>query len=308
MGSAWTNDELLFLVIPTGATSGARIAINVDQSGAILVYNAAGQLFESIAAAGGTDPFGNTYGAGFIVGVPDHPQVVITTGGDGRSGLIFFPTGSTHIHNSGALQAFQQNGSGTASYDQLQIIGPQDSVQLDNIISTWLSSSNDGTQQAQLQEYYSDPSGTLHLYRIVDFAGQIINAATITGVHPGTGTTRANAAVAETWQTPALGTGWATGDQAAGYWPLQYRMQPDGSVWLFGEIHSTSATPAATLFTLGTGYFSTVNLTKVPIVQNVTTTSSANEAVISLAGAVTLNAAVTATATSIVFDCLIRVS
>lgn len=254
MGTAWTNLIQTFLVIPTGATTGARIAINVDNSGAIVIYNASNQLFESIAAMGGTDPFGNSYGAGFTVGVPDNPQVVITTAADGKSGLIFFPTGSTHIHNSGALQAFQQNGTGAASWDQLQIVGPQDNVQLDSIITAWLSSSNDGTQEAQFQMYYSDSLSNLHLYELMDFAGLVINAGNITAVQPGTGTSRTNAAVPESWHNAVLGAGFITNiaDQVP-----RYRFEPiaGGQVRLDGVVYTSAATAAgAAMLTLPVGY------------------------------------------------------
>lgn len=255
MGTAWTNLIQTFLVIPTGATTGARIAINVDNSGAILVYNASNQLFESIAAMGGTDPFGNSYGVGITVGVPDHPQIELTVASDGESALVVFPTGSTHIHNSAALQAFEQNGTGAGAWDQLQVLGPQDNVQLDEVITTWLSSSNDGTSQtAQLQQYYSDPTGSLHLYQVMDFAGFVINAGQITAVQPGTGGSRAVPAVPESWHNAVLGAGFTTGvgDQVP-----RYRFEPiaGGQVRLDGVVYTSAATAAnAAMFTLPAGY------------------------------------------------------
>lgn len=60
----WTNDQTDVLVLPTGATSGARIVIN-GITDAILVYDSAGDLVEAISPNGGTDQFGNVYDAGF---------------------------------------------------------------------------------------------------------------------------------------------------------------------------------------------------------------------------------------------------
>lgn len=254
MGRAWTNDIQTFLIIPTGATTGARIAINEANSGAILVYNSLGQLFEAIAAMAGTDAYGNSFGQGFTVGVPNFPQVVITVASDGKSGLIFFPTGSTHIHNSGGIQAFMQ-GTGAAAYDQLQILWPQDNVQLDSIVTAGVSSSNDGTtQQAQLLEYYSDTGGTLHLYRTLGPGGMTIYAGTITAVQPGTGT-RATPAAAESWHTATITSALWTSTGVAQ--PARYRFMPDGTVMLDGELLTTGAGPwpaNATIFSLPTGY------------------------------------------------------
>jgi hypothetical protein len=68
MSNGWSNDFITFLVIPTGATTGARITINVDQDGAILVYDENGVLIGSWSGSAGTDPSTHTaYPAGFSV-------------------------------------------------------------------------------------------------------------------------------------------------------------------------------------------------------------------------------------------------
>lgn len=302
MGRAWTNDFQTFLIIPTGATSGARIAINEANSGAILVYNAAGQLFEAIASMAGTDPYGYSYPAGFSVGVPGNPQVVITVAADGKSGLIYWPTGSTHIHNSGGMQAFMQ-GTGTAAYDELQILWPQDNVIGDAVITAGLSSSNDGTtQQAQLQEYYSDPSAVLHLYRTVSYNGCIIAAGNITAVKPGTGLARNNVAVAETWHTAALQTGFATGgsDQAP-----RFRYEPiaGGQVRLDGTVYTNAATAAnALMFTLDPGYRPTTRKRFTGVNSVSGNTLGATLVNVATTGAVTLGPAASATGQQIVLD------
>jgi hypothetical protein len=254
VGTAWTNLIQTFLVIPTGATTGARITINVDQDGAILVYNAAGQLFESIAAEAGEDQFGNPFPAGFTVGVPGSPQVEITIATDGKSGVIFFPTDNPDISNPSFIQGFQE-GTGTSSHDQLQIVSALDSTQLDRCLTAWLSSSTDGTSQSpQIQEYYLDPLGNFHQYYTLGLAGASIAAGSVTAVQPGTGTSRANVAVPETWHTAALGAGFTTNvaDQVP-----RYRFEPiaGGQVRLDGVVYTSAATAAgATMLTLPLGY------------------------------------------------------
>jgi hypothetical protein len=254
MGNAWTNQNITFLVIPTGATTGARITINVADDGAILVYNTAGQLFESIASAAGTDTFGNAYPEGFAVGVPDNPQVVITVAADGKSGLVIFPTGSTHMADSAALQAFQQGGTGAGSYDLLQILSAKDNTELDSVVMTWQSSSNDGTTNAQFQAYYSDPLGTLHLYMMLGFAGLTIEAGAITAVQPGTGTSRAVPAVAETWHPLAglYANGWSDfgGTEQVG----RYQKDATGRVWLDGDLAPGTYVTLTTICILPVGY------------------------------------------------------
>jgi hypothetical protein len=68
MSNGWADDFITFLVIPTGATTGARITINVDQNGAILVYDENGVLIGAWSGSAGTDPSTHTaYPAGFSV-------------------------------------------------------------------------------------------------------------------------------------------------------------------------------------------------------------------------------------------------
>lgn len=215
-----------------------------------------GDLLLSIAADAGTDPYNNSYPQGFSFGFSGSAQVVIGT--LGGSPLMYFPTGNADTHNSAAIQTITQ-GSGTGEYDQIQVLGAQSTAQNDSVLTTWLGSSEDGTQQPQIQEYYHDPSGTYHLYRLLTFAG---NASTgsVTAVEPGTGTSRANAAVPEVWHVvgtagnPAFGTGFTSGgtDQIP-----RFRMEgtAGGVCRLDGVLYSSAATAAgATGFTLPVGY------------------------------------------------------
>lgn len=59
--SGWSNDQLTELTIPQGATTGARITINENNDGAILVYNSAGRLTAAISSNGGTADDGTVY-------------------------------------------------------------------------------------------------------------------------------------------------------------------------------------------------------------------------------------------------------
>ena len=60
-----------------------------------------------------------------------------------------------------------------------------------------------------------------------------------------------------TWQTPTLGSNWAAGSAGVGtsYQGLRYRKDDLGDTLIItGAVHSTSASPAGTIFTLPTGY------------------------------------------------------
>lgn len=216
-----------------------------------------GDLLLSIVPSAGTDPYGNTYAQGITVGYGGGPQVVIgLTGGEP---LIYFPTGAAGITNASAIQTIRQNGSGVSGYDQIQILGAENTAQNDSVLSTWLASSTDGTQQPQIQDLYHDPAGTYHLYRLLDFSGNF-TTGTNTAVEPGTGTSRANPAVAETWHVvgttgnPAFGAGFTSGgtDQIP-----RFRLEgtAGGVCRLDGTLYSSAATAAgATGFTLPVGY------------------------------------------------------
>lgn len=253
MGNGWSSQYLAVLILPGGATSGARLVLDGIRD-AILEYNAANQLVGSWAASGGNDGLGNDYDQGFTIGVPNGPQVIIQLAGDGHSGLIFFPTGNTGIDVPAAMQAFQQNGTGAASYDQIQLFGAQNSAQLDSVVTTWLSSSTDGTQDPMIQEFYHDPSGTFHLMRATSYRGAATTGA-VTGVQPGTGISRAAPAVAESWHTAVLTTAFTTNvqDQAP-----RYTLEGigGGRCRLDGVAYTTAAIAGVgqEIFTVGAAY------------------------------------------------------
>lgn len=232
------------------------VVVGTPYSG-IFFYDPAigpGELLLSIAADAGTDPYNNSYPQGFAFGFAGSSQVVIgTTGGEP---LLYFLTGAAGITNDSAIQTIRQNGMGASGYDQIQVLSAKNTAQNDLVISAWLASSTDGTQDPQIQDYYQDPSAVLHLYRTLSFRGCVIEAGAITAVEPGTGTSRANPAVAETWHLAALGSGWAD----LGRVPLQYRVTPDGMLEIVGNPVTTTTTPALVIFTLPAGWRPSISM------------------------------------------------
>lgn len=212
-----------------------------------------GNLIVSLVPAAGTDPYGNTYAQGLTIGAPGGDQVVI--GLTGGQPLIYFPTGASGITNASAIQTIRQNGTGAAGYDQIQLLGAENSTQNDSVLSTWLASSTDGTQDPQIQDYYHDPAGAFHLYRLLSYRGDVIEAGAITAVDPTTGTARSNAAKAETWHAATgISALWTTTGTAQ---PARYRLMPDGTALLDGELITTGAGPwpaNASMFSVPVGY------------------------------------------------------
>lgn len=216
---------------------------------------AAGNLITSLAGFSGTDAFGNAYPQGLSIHESGKSIVAGLTGG---APLLYFVSGLLAISNGAAFQDIVL-GSGTAQFDLLQLIGAEDSTQLDLMLSTWSSSSADGTNKAQATTQYKDPSGGFHTYAAADYTGFHVNAGSMVAVDPTTGTARATPAAAESWHNATITSALWTVTGAAT--PARYRLEPQGSgggcVRLSGEVITTGAGPwpaNGTIFTLPSGY------------------------------------------------------
>jgi hypothetical protein len=69
-----------------------------------------------------------------------------------------------------------------------------------------------------------------------------------------------NLPLQSSWTTPTPGSGWAVGPVSGTVQPIRYRLVgPSGTlnnaVEIVGALHTTSGTPAATVWTMPTGYF-----------------------------------------------------
>lgn len=82
MSGSWSNTFQTIIVLPTGATSGARVIID-GTNDRILVYDQNGALVESVAASAGADDAGNAYVQGFGSYAPDAARAYtqLTNGG-----------------------------------------------------------------------------------------------------------------------------------------------------------------------------------------------------------------------------------
>jgi hypothetical protein len=138
------------------------LVIQGTGTAALLIYQgapAAGNLIGSWASAPGTDPYGNSYGAGLVVGV-DGPQVSVMTPPAGA--VLAFPTGEADETATGQLAASVINAGAANQYLQLLLTGPAGTGNNGNNFTISLNSdTDDGTGEAELCIY--DLAGVTYL-------------------------------------------------------------------------------------------------------------------------------------------------
>ena len=288
--------------ITVGTIGGMRIVVDGTRD-ALLFYDSNNNLVASFAPSGGTDSGNTAYPTGLKVGKSGNPGVVV--GYNGNTGLIYFPSTVANLALSAKLQDNQQ-GNGGGQVDFLTVGSAVDQTQNDGAYMNLFASSADGTQTAHATLSYQDPTGGVHSYVQSTAAGGLFTGVA-TGLHPGT-YNRGNPAVAETWQNPSFGSGWATGTVAGGVRSLHYRLDADGYGFIVGAFHSFTATPAATIFTLPSGYFDPTDSQPIPVLVNNAGTMSINGLLISSAGAVSLVNNLTAANIDIWVDARYRVN
>lgn len=227
------------LVIPTGATTGERIEINVGNSGLINIYNSSNQLTASIGGPNGTilalnntdnvfvELFdGLVYMGQIVGGVPDTTNAATIGAISGDAGALFLQSG---------LDPTAPN----QTFDQAQL----------TLIS---GANNQKTGSATTPiAVFADNNGSSEMD--IYLTGSAINS-------------RAGA-----WQQPILGAGWATSAIRTGE-PLQYRLDVENNVVFSGSLNTTSATPANPIFNAvtqsGTDYAPVHNQTYLGLHQN----------------------------------------
>jgi hypothetical protein len=191
----------------------ARLVIVYGANGAILVYSgtpALGNLVGSWAAAAGTDPFGNPYGAGITVGSPSSStpqiQLIPAAGGPSTPAVLQFTLSPlSFFGNQPNIQAFSPSSTGQLiiSGPGLAQVGFKDFVQ--EVYSTYA-----GIVPAAMQVNYVHIDGiTLSTYVNVTCSGVTIPAGSINAVDPTTGTA-ATPAIAEGWHAITLDANWST--------------------------------------------------------------------------------------------------
>jgi hypothetical protein len=283
-----------------GTFFGTNFIIN---SSGIFIYSgtpAAGNLILSLAGAAGVDSFGNTYSQGLTAGASGTAEKVVV-GISGGAPLIYFLSAIGTALNNAALM-LNISGAGTAAHDDLVIKSSQDNAHQSYVAINLNGNSNDGvTQLSSLAEAYVDAGGTPHFYRTMDFSGSD-NTGFLVGVQPGTGTSDANVAVAETWHLAALGAGFTTGgaDQAP-----RYRLEGIGGgvVRIDGTVYTSAAVlSGATMFTLPAGYRPTIRRRFAGVSNASGITLDGSTVVVATTGIVSIGVAANAAAQQICLD------
>ena len=262
--------------------------IQIDpQKSALYLYGGtpvSGNLLVSLATAAGTDRVGNAYQQGLTLGSATGGEIVVTPAGaaTGESEIDLYPPSSAGTWTPGYLLGGFAAGSVYTVLDS-----PKQST---------------ATHTARIQLFGGMVGADLS--QIVAEADSItLGSLTSPLVSVANAVTKAGAV----WQNVAhgtltLGTGWADNAAAGGVQTIQYRLDGQDRLLIDGTIHSTSATPAGTLFTLAAGFLPKL-AQRVAVVTRVGGVNTVNQLGISSAtGAVTLGTAITATGVDVNFS------
>lgn len=221
------------LVLPSNATSGARIVLD-GTTNAILMYSAANNLIESISATAGVDSAGNHYPAGYC------------QFGDVTTNIPF-----VNILNGVVYQGILANRSSNVDYTHVMLTAA-DSPTSAEFNSPWTAGNN------AVQFLYTAGTGSTVGTNAPSFqmqtrgAGNFPLDAVILGALRGGDVTNGPA----TWQTPAYNPNWA--DSSAfngqlGQAVLRFRKGNEDNVRIYG-CAVASAGAGAVPFVLPVGW------------------------------------------------------
>lgn len=221
---------------------------------------AAGNLIGSITSASGVDTFGNSYSRGYTQ--YDNTALLFINIDRGLISLGTIVAGVPDIFNAGQIQI---DASGS-----LFVSGARTAAHPSLLISTLAS----GTSQTQPGNT-AGPIFLLNSDAGSYVTGQIQGAWEWRGSSPG-------------WNVPALGAGWASGPNSGNTQALQWRVDVEDNLILQGAIHTTSATPAGTIFTLPAGIANTTRAHRTGVIQNTGTVISTLMCTVNTTGIVTV--------------------
>ncbi|HET7641154.1 MAG TPA: hypothetical protein VFK47_20765 [Ktedonobacteraceae bacterium] len=216
--------------LTVGSATGSHFKMDPSTS-KFDVFNSSNQLVIDFNGATGVQTILNNVDTTFsqINSSTSVPGVVggITFGGISAAGSL--PTAS---------QIAQAGGIGPAPTLGLNILSPTSTGTRDHNAQINLfpgvNSGVTGTTNAATVQVRSI-NGTGNCATDLEVQGSIIRLDASTGFPV-------------TWQTPSMGTGWATGSGIGGsYPPLQWRLDAENNVHLFGVFHATSTTPGSVI-------------------------------------------------------------
>lgn len=282
-GSAWTNQIQNTVIVagPTGTITGFFVYSGTPGPGNPPVG--------SWTIPGTTkDPFGNTISDSLVIGQQGNGQVRIVPG---NPSFITFPV-------TGTWQTLPVITAVSSSSASLNIEGGSDTTGKDFVFMQ-LNSGIAGSG-AQWFAVYHDGNGGNNTQIEGTFAGlQLPVVASMSAVAPGTGTSTTNPAGVESWHTATItGAGFSAGTPAP-----SYKLYPDDTVSVGGQVSVTSGTTSGTIFTLPAAYRpSTTKKFALTFSAGTPATAGNCQATISSSGTVQLSAGPTGSAYSINLD------
>jgi hypothetical protein len=277
-----------------GTFSGNDFIINSD---GIFQYSgtpATGNLVGSWAPAAGTDPFGNAFPQGISIKDSSIDTTFLLDGATGAL-TVLDNTLNTFVQMNGTLKGIslgQIDGPGqlptNANLDDAAFVYAQpNTLGLTGAQSTASPSSATLTMDAGTA---STGTGNANCPAINIQTSD--NTSDVDIFVPGSiiKTDRTNSYSPFTWQTPVLGTGWSSGAASGTFQGLRYKRDAFDNLVVLGVIHSTSATPAGTIFTLPSagGYRPSV-AQRLPVMANSGGSYSGHSLIINTNGTVTVD-------------------
>lgn len=221
MGNSWSNTSVTTLVIPTGATTGARVIID-GTTGLISIYNSTNELVDEI---GGPDGSIISFATGFSTDVGL------------REGKILFGLGPTFT-NAGFLYGDLITGGGL-----VLSTGTGDADHVDALELIYRAGRN-----AQTTGSAFAPGLTVCDINLSSPADLLVTGSVLKA-EVGTKT-------AYTWQSPSYAPNWsgATSFSGLGGPTLKIRHMAEDDVLVYG-LATTAAGAGTTAFTLPAGYY-----------------------------------------------------
>jgi len=220
---SFNNPVIQYLVIPSGATSGARIVLD-GVNGFILVYDAFDSLVASVAGKPGSDNFGNFIYPG-VTSYDSTTQLIAVDLGAGQ--VIFQPLGNPSQTPASII------GTNMLGFDSvaplMQLVSPNSNAAFrDTIFELW-GASKDGTALERARLYAQTGDIDFQVTGIIRY-----------GI--------------EVWNQPGLNVNWA--NVGAPFGNFAYRRNALGAVEFTGMLQwNGAATPAPDpVFTLPAGY------------------------------------------------------
>lgn len=270
----------------------------------IFLYSGApatGNLIGSWTAASGTDPYGNTYPDGINV---KNSSVQTTFQLDGSNGQ-FSVLDDTNLE---FVQLNPLTGIFGIYLGDISSAGAlPTTAQVNNAAA--ITRTNGGTHLKLNSAINLTNNGPSFLDLLSGVSGQGTGSATcpqaelisdglsdVDALLPGSviKTDRTNGYLPYTKQAPVLGTGWAAGSVGGGYQQLRFWRDALDNLNFQGVIHSTSNTPAATVFTLpGTSGYRPASPQRPGFLANVGGSYSMHSLQIATNGVITIDPAIT---------------